>query len=630
MSSKVFKAFDIDTKTWVAIKHINPHIANDPVGVERFRREIQITRKLHHPQVIKVFDLNESTDGIFLVMEYLDGTDLNTYLKTGETISLDQSLDFFKQLLGTLESCHANNVIHRDIKPQNIFVLKDGSLKLLDFGISRMSTLSDLTQTGTSLGSPEYMAPELFSENVFDPRTDLYALGVVVYQIIAGQLPFDGETLAVLFRQHVENEVKSLSDLRPDVPPWLDQCIKKLLAKNPVDRYQSASEVLVDLKNERVTTQILPKSKRRTCLSCGKQTVPNIPICLRCGYEPKPYANDDSYLALWLPANLPVDRFQGWLNQLDQSQKLKLNFKKRTKLIGSLNEEMAQLIKSNASQSGILLEIVSEKPKEYFRQNLPLILIGAFVFVSLYYSLSISVGADIAENSSAFFRLWKREPSWYRKVFIFGISSLGHLPANLLKTALSGDISMPALSLLQVIFGSYWFFYFFPTLKGPLFGKLSDLSFQSVNKFAWFKEVASFLRSKKSDALRDMEFAILESFLSVRLQPGLPMELGQQLDTSVINAIKTISYMGEVEVELNLSRERSKINDRYRQTAETLELEELYSRLTNHLVSARAQLNNIVGKVVADKNFDIEGEMARLSEGLKKIATEYQSFMETA
>ncbi len=285
VSAKVYRARDTHTSSVVAIKVINPYLATDPVSLERFRREIQITRFLGHPQIVAIYDLVEDGERIYLVMEYLEGENLKALVQRRGPLAIDAAVDVLTQTLRILSLCHAKHVIHRDLKPQNMIVAPSGLVKLLDFGISRMTTLSDLTQTGTSLGSPEYMAPELFVGNAYDPRTDLYALGVVLFELLAGRLPFQGDSLPVLYQQHVAAPVPALRKLRTDVPEWLEHLTERLLAKRPSERYQSADEVLDDVTHRRVIARRLPSLARRDCVSCRAATLADLPWCTLCGYD---------------------------------------------------------------------------------------------------------------------------------------------------------------------------------------------------------------------------------------------------------------------------------------------------------------------------------------------------------
>jgi hypothetical protein len=288
MTSRVFRATDPGTGQPVALKVLNPHLKMDPVSFERFKREIQITRAVNHPRVISIYEISLETDPAFLVMEFVDGPNLKELVRLKHPLPIVQVVAYLTQILETLAACHARHIIHRDLKPQNIMVTSGGELKILDFGIARMTALSDLTQTGTSLGSPEYMAPETFDTNVFDPRADLYAAGVIAFELVSGRLPFLGDSLAVLFQQHAHQAVPALQKLRGDVPPWLAGIIEKLLSKRAHERYQSAEDALSDLKAQRVISRLIPTLKRKPCLHCSKELPEVSDICWHCGQEQRP------------------------------------------------------------------------------------------------------------------------------------------------------------------------------------------------------------------------------------------------------------------------------------------------------------------------------------------------------
>lgn len=285
MTSRVFKGLEKKTRTPVAIKVLNPHLNTDRISLERFKREIQITRSIQHPHVISIYDLAVKSPPYFLVMEYVDGKNLKDYIQLHSPLSVPAVLAILAQLLHALSLCHAKNVIHRDLKPQNIMITEQGSVKILDFGIARMTALKDLTQTGTSLGSPEYMAPELFASNSYEPRCDLYAVGVIAFELLTGEIPFQGDTIAVLFHKHLNDPVPSISSYRDDVPTWLVELVEKLLAKKPYQRYQSANEAGIDLKAKRVMGNSVPVLKKRTCFACGEPTPADTNVCFVCGAD---------------------------------------------------------------------------------------------------------------------------------------------------------------------------------------------------------------------------------------------------------------------------------------------------------------------------------------------------------
>ena len=297
MTSKVFKALDKKTGTTVAIKVLNPHLKTDKISLERFKREIQITRAIHHPNVISIYDLAVRGDLNYLVMEFIDGMSLKDYIKLHSPLSIQTVVSVITQLLDALSLCHSKSVIHRDLKPQNIMITADGNIKILDFGIARMTALSDLTQVGTSLGSPEYMAPELFAASAYEPRSDLYAIGIIAFELLSGVIPFQGDTLAVIFNKHFNDQIPALSNYRKDIPQWLEQIIFKLLAKKSYQRYQSANDVRIDLNAKKVISSEIPVFKTRPCFACGEQMPADAFVCFSCGDNgSERYSEGDYYI----------------------------------------------------------------------------------------------------------------------------------------------------------------------------------------------------------------------------------------------------------------------------------------------------------------------------------------------
>ena len=314
MSSKVYKAFDSKTKNFVAIKQLNPQLINDEVGVERFKREMQLAKMIQDPRIIKIYDFKNSKNGPCLVMEYLDGHDLSDYIKLNSPIGLEKVLTIFKDILEGLQSCHNRNIIHRDLKPQNIFILSDGSVKIIDLGISKMAGLSDLTQTGTSIGSPEYMAPELFAINTFDSRTDLYALGIILFEMLTGHLPYQGDTLAILFKQHLNDQVPDLKKIRKELPDWIIQIVNKLLEKNTFKRYQNIKEVLYDINHKKVMVSNSSVTQYRFCFECSGETIDELQICLSCGFGTDLDNKIEGNYSLWFSRNGNLKKFSQFIN----------------------------------------------------------------------------------------------------------------------------------------------------------------------------------------------------------------------------------------------------------------------------------------------------------------------------
>ena len=283
-TANVYAARTLRTGRDVAIKILHPSLTRDKASLEQFKREIQIARLIKHPGMVPVYNIMRLQGQVCMEMELLKGLTLKQYLHAKERLSVALAQKIGAKLAHILLACHKNNVIHRDLKPQNIFLSKDGRVRVLDFGIAKMTAVSDLTKTGVSLGTPEYMAPELFAGSSSDPRTDLYSLGIILFEMIAGRPPFQGDSIAELFTTHLRTPVPNIQDYNPNTPVWLKDAIEKLLEKNPVNRYQCVEELLLDLKQKQVAQKSMPSLKKTTCIHCKKETVKNLPFCTFCGF----------------------------------------------------------------------------------------------------------------------------------------------------------------------------------------------------------------------------------------------------------------------------------------------------------------------------------------------------------
>jgi serine/threonine-protein kinase len=243
---RVFKARDRELDELVAIK-IMGQTSTVTLQQERLLREVQICRRISHPNVVRVFDLGRFSGGIFVTMELLQGQTLEQTTFRGEPLPFERIRQFLSEITTGLQEAHALGIVHRDLKPANIFVTERG-LKILDFGIARMTGLdAHLTQTGLVFGSPAFMSPEHLLAQPLDGRADLYSLGVVAYWLISGQVPFRNDNPNALALAHLHEAPADVRELRPDTPaPWQD-FVARLLAKKPQDRFPSAREVLAAL-----------------------------------------------------------------------------------------------------------------------------------------------------------------------------------------------------------------------------------------------------------------------------------------------------------------------------------------------------------------------------------------------
>ena len=243
----VYRAFDRELGDPVAIKTLRPEaIAGDPVALERFKQEIRLARKITHRNVVRTYDLGEVNGVYYLTMELVEGTSLKALIQTRGRLPVPVALTIGKQLCRALEVAHEQGIIHRDIKPQNIVVDPNGFLKVMDFGIARLANRPQgkgLTEAGMAIGTPDYMSPEQLSGMELDPRSDLYATGVVLFECLTGRLPFEAETPWSLIAKHIESEPPSPSTMNADVPDALAQVVLRAMAKDRERRYQTAGEL---------------------------------------------------------------------------------------------------------------------------------------------------------------------------------------------------------------------------------------------------------------------------------------------------------------------------------------------------------------------------------------------------
>jgi eukaryotic-like serine/threonine-protein kinase len=242
----VYRAFDRELQEPVAIKTLKQEAMAAGAALDRFKQEIRLARRIAHRNVVRTYDLGEQNGMYYLTMEYVEGTSLKQLIVSRGKLPVEVTLTVGKQLCRALEVAHAEGVIHRDIKPQNIVVDPSGFLKVMDFGIARLANPpkgKGLTEAGTSIGTPDYMSPEQLSGMELDPRSDLYAAGVVLFECLTGRLPFEAETTWALIAKHLEEEAPDPRMLNAEVPGALAVVILKAMAKDPKKRFESASQM---------------------------------------------------------------------------------------------------------------------------------------------------------------------------------------------------------------------------------------------------------------------------------------------------------------------------------------------------------------------------------------------------
>jgi eukaryotic-like serine/threonine-protein kinase len=242
----VYLAEDQELGRRVAIKILNGRHANDDQFIERFRREAKNAAALNHPNIVSIYDRGEAEETYYIAMEFLDGRTLKELIVSRGAAPINVAIEYARQILSALRFAHRHGIVHRDIKPHNVLVDGEGRVKVTDFGIARAGT-SQMTEAGSIVGTAQYLSPEQARGGEVDPRSDLYSLGIVLYELLTGKTPFDGETPVEIAMKHLSTAPKPPSNLRPDVPPELDMVVMRALAKNPDDRYESADEMEGDL-----------------------------------------------------------------------------------------------------------------------------------------------------------------------------------------------------------------------------------------------------------------------------------------------------------------------------------------------------------------------------------------------
>lgn len=257
--SNVFRARDLMLERYVAIKVLHEHYSEDPAFQERFKQEARAAANLSHPNIVTVHDFGYDSGQLFLVMEYLPGKDLKTILRQRGRFTVEEAIPLIVQACAGIGYAHRAGLVHCDIKPHNMIVTPDGRLKVTDFGIARaLSTIQPDERADVVWGSPQYFSPEQAVGDPPSPASDVYSLGVVLYELLTGALPFNAPTSEELARMHLEDQPIPISEYIPDVPPALEQIVMKVLSKEPSARYRTADQlgrVLLKFGTQRETPQ---------------------------------------------------------------------------------------------------------------------------------------------------------------------------------------------------------------------------------------------------------------------------------------------------------------------------------------------------------------------------------------
>jgi beta-lactam-binding protein with PASTA domain/predicted Ser/Thr protein kinase len=246
--ARVFRGTDRVLGRTVAVKVLSPQFAGDDQFVARFRREAQAAAALNHPNIVSVYDTGDQADVHFIVMEYVEGRTLRDVVRQDGPLMPERATEIGASVARALASAHEAGMVHRDIKPGNIMLTRDGEVKVMDFGIARTSTGDTLTQTAAVLGTASYLSPEQAQGITVDARSDIYSLGCVLYEMLTGRAPFTGDSPVAIAYKHVKEDPVPPGRLNGDVPDSLDAVVMKCMAKNPANRYQNAEELREDLE----------------------------------------------------------------------------------------------------------------------------------------------------------------------------------------------------------------------------------------------------------------------------------------------------------------------------------------------------------------------------------------------
>ena len=246
--ANVYLAYDTILDRNVAVKILRGDLAGDEKFVRRFQREAIAASSLSHPNIVEMYDVGEDDGKYFIVMEYIEGTTLKSLIKRRGALTLSEVIDIMLQLTAGLACAHDSYIIHRDIKPQNVLILDDGRVKITDFGIAMAMNSNELTQTNSVMGSVHYLPPEQANGNGATIKSDIYSLGILMYELLTGKLPFKGDNAVEIAIKHMKEPIPSVCEINPEIPQSVENIILRATAKNPKNRYENVRKMQEDLK----------------------------------------------------------------------------------------------------------------------------------------------------------------------------------------------------------------------------------------------------------------------------------------------------------------------------------------------------------------------------------------------
>ena len=271
----VYKAKCLVLNRYVAIKVLRPEFREDTDFIARFKAEAQSAGSLSHPNIVSIYDVGQEGDLDYIVMEYVEGVTLKQYIDAKAIIPWKEAVDYAAQICSGLEHAHKKGIVHKDIKPHNIIITREGTLKITDFGIAKVMSTSTITTGGAAgMGSVHYFSPEQARGGYIDAKTDIYSLGILMYEMVTGRLPFEGDTAVAVAMQHIEKEPVPPCSLNKDIPQSLENVILRAMSKEQNMRYDTATKMMIDLKKVYLGT---PVAFDRQLADGETMVVPKIP-----------------------------------------------------------------------------------------------------------------------------------------------------------------------------------------------------------------------------------------------------------------------------------------------------------------------------------------------------------------
>lgn len=284
--ANVYLAHDMILDRDVAVKVLRLDFSNDEEFIRRFHREAQSATSLAHPNIVNIYDVGEEDSIYYIVMEYVEGQTLKQYIQQHSPVRVDVALDILQQLTSAISHAHQNHIVHRDIKPHNILIDHDGNVKITDFGIAMALSATSITQTNSVLGSVHYLSPEQARGGMATKKSDIYSLGIVMFELLTGRLPFSGESAVSIALKHLQSETPSIRRWNPTIPQSVENIVLKATAKDPFHRYDSAEDMERDLRSALDPERI---NEAKFAISEDDEATKAIPIIS----DERPYRNID-------------------------------------------------------------------------------------------------------------------------------------------------------------------------------------------------------------------------------------------------------------------------------------------------------------------------------------------------